>query len=65
MYENKSTIDNTALENGGSAFANAAYWSSTQLAEIAPWLLEFDIPEGFEYTYNSSSKFRVRAVRAF
>lgn len=63
MYQNKATIDATALANGGSGFAFAYYWSSTE--------------DGTNYArtqyFNGgnqlgSSKFvtnPVRAVRAF
>ena len=35
MYQNKATIDATATSNGGSGFASAYYWSSTESSNSA------------------------------
>ena len=64
MYTNKATINTTASANGGSDFATAYYWSSTEIDLNVAWLQNF---------YNGSQddvnkyypNFSVRAVRAF
>src|SRR5690554_3796598 len=63
MYQNKATIDATAGVNGGSGFASAYYWSSTEFSNSNAWIQSF----GFG-NQSSNLKFntlRVRAVRAF
>ena len=63
MYLKRTTINVTALANGGSIFANLLYWSST----------EYDHTWGLVQPFNSyississkSNLFKVRAVRAF
>jgi len=63
MYQNKATIDATTGANGGSGFASAYYWSSTEFNNNFAWPQYFDSGDqnnGFKgFTY------RVRAVRAF
>ena len=63
MYQNKATIDATAGVNGGSGFASAYYWSSTELDNYNAWILFFS--NGYQYYYNKYYTSRVRAVRAF
>ena len=64
MYQNKATIDATAGVNGGSGFASAYYWSSTEFSNIYAWSQFFY--NGNQFVINKSSlTFRVRAVRAF
>ena len=63
MYQNKATIDATAGVNGGSGFASAFYWSSTEYTNIDAWL-QFFVDGDQSYDYKSNA-FRVRAVRAF
>ncbi|MFO7933180.1 MAG: DUF1566 domain-containing protein [Bacteroidales bacterium] len=63
MYENKSTIDNTALENGGSTFASTIYWSSTQDGFGGAWGQSFN--NGAQVSYESGWTLKVRAIRAF
>ena len=63
MYQNKATIDATAGVNGGSGFASAYYWSSTELDNYNAWILFFS--NGYQYYYNKNNTNRVRAVRAF
>ena len=43
MYENKATIDATAVANGGSAIPSswAVYWSSTEESSTAAWAQAF------------------------
>ena len=63
MYQNKATIDATAGVNGGSGFASAYYWSSTEDNNFRAWMQYF--ANGSQGYYNKSSTGRVRAVRAF
>ena len=63
MYQNKATIDATAGVNGGSGFASAYYWSSTEVNNGNAWLQYFD--GGFQYYSYKDNTYRVRAVRAF
>ncbi|MDA0196386.1 MAG: hypothetical protein O2887_17065 [Bacteroidetes bacterium] len=43
MYQNKAAIDATATTNGGSAFASAGYWSSSEFDSFFAWLQAFYI----------------------
>lgn len=63
MYQNKATIDATAGVNGGSGFASAFYWSSTELSSYNAWLQYFG--SGYQDYDGKDYTFRVRAVRAF
>ncbi|WP_158522881.1 Lcl C-terminal domain-containing protein [Geofilum rhodophaeum] len=63
MYQNKATIDATAGVNGGSGFASAAYWSSTEYSSHGAWGQYFDF--GSQYLYYKDITSCVRAVRAF
>lgn len=63
MYQNKATIDATAGVNGGSGFASASYWSSTEDANDNAWGQDFD--DGAQGNYYKVNTFYVRAVRAF
>jgi hypothetical protein len=63
MYQNRAAINATALANGGSAFANSAYWSSTELDASNAWYFFFS--HGFTSFYNKTGPLRVRAIRAF
>lgn len=63
MYANKTTIDDTATTNSGSAFAGAAYWSSTEGVSSNAWSQSFDT--GTQSKLSRSSSARIRAVRAF
>ena len=65
MFQNKATIDATATANGGSNFASAFYWSSTENGNniSTAWSQSF---EGFgQDVLGKSSSSSVRAVRAF
>ena len=63
MYQSKATIDATALANGGSGFASAYYWSSSEYYIGDAWRQHFDGGyQSFNGKYDSD---RVRAVRAF
>ena len=63
MYQNKATIDATAGANGGSGFASAYYWSSTEGSSYSAWEQYFG--NGNQGWQNKGYTFRVRAVRAF
>jgi tyrosyl-tRNA synthetase len=63
MYQNKATIDATAGVNGGSGFASAYYWSSTETNNYYAWYQSF--VNGSQDDTNKLYTFRVRAVRAF
>ncbi len=63
MYQNKATIDATAIVNGGSGFASNYYWSSTEV-EIYAWAQDFDIGSQ-NSNFNKFLSIHVRAVRAF
>jgi len=64
MYQNKATIDSTAGANGGSSFASAWYWSSTELGSDHAGVQSLD--NGYQDNYfGKYNTFRVRAVRAF
>ena len=67
MYQNKSTINATALANGGSAFGSSGnasfYWSSTESNGWQAWYQSFS--NGIQYIGFEISTIAVRAVRAF
>jgi hypothetical protein len=63
MYQNKATIDATAGVNGGSGFASAYYWSSTENGSNSAWGQYFG--DGYQNSNFKYYTFRVRAVRAF
>lgn len=63
MYQNKATINATAVANGGSDFASADYWSSTEDDDNHAWAQYFVF--GTQYYLNKDNTYRVRAVRAF
>ena len=63
MYQNKATIDATAGVNGGSGFASAYYWSSTESSNSSAWEQYF--VDGNQYGNRKATTDRVRAVRAF
>ena len=63
MYQNKATIDATAGVNGGSGFASASYWSSTEYNNNFAWLQSF--VNGFQNYVYKYYTYYVRAIRAF
>ena len=63
MYQNKATIDATAGANGGSSFASAYYWSSTETSNGYAWGQYFD--SGTQLSYRKDYTGYVRAIRAF
>jgi hypothetical protein len=64
MWINKSIIDATAIANGGSAFASAAYWSSTEGGDWSARGRHFGSPGGAILASKAFTG-RVRAARAF
>lgn len=65
MYQNKATINATAILNGGSAFIEEIYWSSTEYSNNNAWAQYFDPIGGQGGIEKNANWFRVRAVRAF
>jgi len=63
MYQNKAAIDATATAYGGSAFANAPYWSSTEFGTLNAWFQSFN--NGTQAYNEKNLTLRVRAVRSF
>ena len=63
IYQNKATINTTAMANGGSAFISEYYWSSTEINSSSAWLQHF--ASGYQGSSNKGNKMKVRAVRAF
>ena len=63
MYDNKSTINTTAISNAGEAFANKSYWSSTEDNQDQSFIQSLDF--GGQIPSAKNNLFRVRAVRAF
>jgi len=63
MYVNKTTIDATAIANGGSAFVSTIYWSSSESTTHYAW--DQDFSNSNQSTSFKSNGSRVRAVRAF
>ncbi len=63
MYQNKATIDATAGVNGGSGFASAGYWSSTEFNTNDAWRQNFG--NGNQSLSTKGNINYVRAVRAF
>ena len=63
MYQNKATIDATALANGGSGFASYGYWSSTEYDNGVAWIRGFF--NGVQVGDVKDFNYYVRAVRAF
>jgi len=63
MYQNRAAINATATANGGSIFASASYWSSTEDGNNYAWRQGFvNGVMASNYKYITD---RVRAVRAF
>ena len=63
MYIRKSVINATALANGGTSFASATYWSSTEATSSSASDQSFS--SGFQFTSTKTTLARVRAIRAF
>ncbi|MDB4583650.1 DUF1566 domain-containing protein [Draconibacterium sp.] len=64
MYENKTTIDNTAALNGGTAFhITEYYWSSSESNGTQAWVQVIGSGEQFQIPKTLTGK--VRAIRTF
>ena len=63
MFTNKSTINTTAVTNGGTFFEHNYYWSSTEYDDSHTYTIYFGDGSLF-YAYKAS-KYYVRAVRSF
>ena len=63
MYQNKTTINTTAITNSGTAFASDYYWSSTEGSNYNAWKRTFG--NGDQANDDKGSTSRVRAIRAF
>ena len=63
IYNNKSAINSTLAEYGGTKLQDDAYWSSTEYNEPGAWGV--DVYGGYTNLYNKSPNFYVRAVSAF
>lgn len=63
MHASKSAINLTAVTNGGEAFADNVYWSSTEDSESRVWVVNF--ANGQETAVLKSAQNYVRAVRSF
>ena len=63
MFQNKATIDATALANGGAVFSASFYWSSTE--DDSSNANAQNLSSGFQFGVAKGNTERVRAVRAF
>jgi hypothetical protein len=63
MYLDKAAINATALANGGHAFANSGYWSSTEADSLMAWGQNLEVGLIF-YGFKEVTHY-VRAIRAF
>jgi hypothetical protein len=63
MYINKASIDATAIANGGSDFAAAYYWSSSE--NVSYYAERQSFINGSQSFYSKWDQEKVRAVRAF
>jgi hypothetical protein len=64
MYDNKATIDATALANEGEAFSPTYYWSSLEVSFETAWGQNFNTGTQLN-RFLKEELLRVRAIRAF
>ncbi|NGZ90411.1 Lcl C-terminal domain-containing protein, partial [Psychroflexus maritimus] len=64
MYQNKTTIDDTAVANGGNSFSADFYWSSTEFSSNNAWAYHM-LNDALGNYEKNIDYFIVRAVRAF
>jgi hypothetical protein len=64
MFENKATINTTAIANGGSAFNDEKYWSSSEDDFERAWVKDFEINGSWSDREKHKDEL-VRPVRAF
>jgi hypothetical protein len=67
IYLNITTINNTAVANGGTAFSAVKYWSSSEFPQPDAIYVAFvfDFNGGAIDWYGKNNLYAVRAVRAF
>lgn len=63
MYQMKTTINTTALENNGSDFSSYWYWSSTDFSTNNAWGQK--LSDGRQANGSKNTEVGVRAVRFF
>lgn len=63
MFSKKSTIDATALANGGAAFTNDVYWSSTESSNDKAWTV--NMGSGGISESSKAYSHKVRAIKKF
>lgn len=64
IYQQKATINATAVANGGIAINSGIYWSSTEIDSQFAW--SYNLGNGTPFNiFNKESAHSVRAVRAF
>ncbi len=63
MYQNRSTINATAVAHGGSNFASTHYWSSSESASDTAHCQDFS--NGWQVLGSKNNSLRVRAIRTF
>lgn len=64
MYRERTKINEASIVNGGTAFQNANYWSSTEFGSPAFAFFK-NLSTGESSTDTKTETYRVRAVRAF
>jgi hypothetical protein len=64
MYENRVAINTTATNNGGDAFKNSPYWSTSAGRDASAAFFQ-SFGNGFQFYNNKYVTYYVRAVRAF
>ena len=66
MCQEKQTINATAIANGGSAFANEIYWSSTQGGIVwTAYRVDLSGSSCSSYASDKDEEHNIRAIRAF
>ncbi|NOY47598.1 MAG: DUF1566 domain-containing protein [Chlorobi bacterium] len=63
MYNNKATLDITALDKGGVVFGNLIYLSSSEWDNSFAWIRNFS--NGLEIQADKNATLNFRAIRAF
>ncbi len=63
LYINNTLINETALDNGGTALESSDYWSSTQDGSLNAW--NQNLTNGNQGTGNKDQILYVRSVRSF
>jgi hypothetical protein len=63
MYINRTAINATAAAHGGTAFANAHYWTSTEHSALEAFSLNY--VNGSQIRSLKTKNCSVRAIRSF